>query len=264
MSLCQFSPARRTPIGAAVLGDVGDHDDLRAARHAPPFAEDVEFDLAEAAGEGDLLRRRDPLAAKEDDTMRVVGPLDRGERGVVQRAGQIDAADLGAEGGTGRDDLDGHGRSSCGSALVSSYDARVDRTSVRLGRVANITVRGCDGADPPRPARERTSDPTSHWSRRDDAPYRCGLGLSVSVPDGPDVVQRMAPGAAVTIARRDPTPAAPTPRDFYSGYFKWPRQVDTAFSRAGIFLLSNGILKSASWRRSDTEVALLNRLSTGS
>ena len=67
----------------AVLGDVGDHDDLRAARHAPAFAEDVEFDLAEAAGEGNLLRRGDVLVAKEDDAMFVVGPLDRGERRVV-------------------------------------------------------------------------------------------------------------------------------------------------------------------------------------
>jgi hypothetical protein len=30
------------------LGHVRDHYDFRAARHAPPLAKDVEFDLAEA------------------------------------------------------------------------------------------------------------------------------------------------------------------------------------------------------------------------
>src|SRR5712664_3566470 len=124
MSLCQFSPARRTPIGrpfsvaldtttisglpgtihrspkmlnsispnrrvkATCCGGVicwsrrsEEHtselqsrsdlpsfptrrsSDLRAARHAPPFAEDVELDLTKPAGEGNLLRRCDLLVA---------------------------------------------------------------------------------------------------------------------------------------------------------------------------------------------------------
>src|SRR5205823_13741062 len=76
--------------------------------NAPPVAEDVEFDLAKAAGKGNLLRRRDVLVTKEDDAVSVVGLLDRGERGIVKRSGEIDAADFGAESGAGRNDLDGH------------------------------------------------------------------------------------------------------------------------------------------------------------
>ena len=47
-------------------------------------------------------------------------------------------------------------------------------------------------------------------------------------------------------------------------YFKCFRQVATASNNFGIFVLSNSKLNSASWRRSDIEVALLNKLSTGS
>ena len=92
----------------AVLGHVGDDDDLRAAGHAPALAENVEFDLAEAAGEGDLLRGRDSLVAEEDDAMLVIGALDRGEGRIVERPGQIDAADLGAERGAGGDYFNRH------------------------------------------------------------------------------------------------------------------------------------------------------------
>ena len=67
MSLCQFSPARRTPIGQAVLCRVGNHYNLWAAGHAPPLAEDVEFDLTKAAGEGDLLWGRNSLVTEEND-----------------------------------------------------------------------------------------------------------------------------------------------------------------------------------------------------
>jgi hypothetical protein len=81
----------------AVLGHIRNDDDLRGARHAPSFAEDVEFDLAEAAGEGDLLRRRDALIAEGNDAVIVPGPLDRGEAVVVDGSRQIDTADLGAE-----------------------------------------------------------------------------------------------------------------------------------------------------------------------
>ena len=60
---------------------------------------------------------------------------------------------------------------------------------------------------------------------------------------------------------RQVQPAAPIDG---TGYFKCFRQVATAFNNFGIFVLSNGKLNSASWRRSDIEVALLNKLSTGS
>src|SRR5260370_11646073 len=94
----------------AVLGGVGNDDDLRAARHAPPFAEDVELDLAKMAGEGNLLWGRDVLIAEEDHAVIIVGPLDRGECLVVDGSGQIDTADLGAERGAGRDNLNRHRR----------------------------------------------------------------------------------------------------------------------------------------------------------
>ena len=45
----------------AILGYIGDHHDLRTARYAPSFAEDVELDLAKTVGEGDLLRGRGRL-----------------------------------------------------------------------------------------------------------------------------------------------------------------------------------------------------------
>src|SRR6266403_3525210 len=92
----------------AALCNVGDNHDLRAARHAPAFAGDVEFDLAKAAGEGNLLWWRNVLVAKENDAVLVVGPLDRGERGIVERSGEIGAADLGAQSGAGRYDLERH------------------------------------------------------------------------------------------------------------------------------------------------------------
>src|SRR5260370_8370353 len=94
----------------AVLGHVGYDDDLRAARHAPSFAEDVELDLAKTVGEGDLLRGRDVLIAEEDHAVVIVGPLDRGERLVVDASAQIDTPDLRAERGASRDNLDGHRR----------------------------------------------------------------------------------------------------------------------------------------------------------
>src|SRR5713101_190158 len=80
----------------AVLGHIGYDDDLRTARHTPSFAEDVELDLAKAAGEGNLLWGRDVLIAEEDHAVIIVGPLDRGECLVVDGSGQIDTADLGA------------------------------------------------------------------------------------------------------------------------------------------------------------------------
>src|ERR1700681_3096892 len=104
----------------AVLGGVGNDDDLRAARHAPSFAEDVELDLAKTAAEGNLLWGRDVLIVEEDHAVIIVGPLDRGECLVVDGSGQIDTADLGAERGAGRDNLNRHRRFSCWSGRAVS------------------------------------------------------------------------------------------------------------------------------------------------
>ena len=82
---------------AAVLCRVGNHYNLWAAGHAPPLAEDVEFDLTKAAGEGDLLWGRNSLVTEENDGVSIKGPLDFAERRIVQGPGQIDATNLSAE-----------------------------------------------------------------------------------------------------------------------------------------------------------------------
>src|SRR5204862_4861643 len=114
------------PDRLAALCNVGDNHDLRAARHAPAFAEDVEFDLAKAAREGNLLWWRDVLVAKENDAVLVVGPLDRGERGIIERSGEIGAADLGAQSGAGRYDLERHRTSymrACSAVILPQLQA---------------------------------------------------------------------------------------------------------------------------------------------
>ena len=63
----------------AILGHVGNNDDLRTAWHAPSFDEDVELDFAKTAGKSNLLRGRDVLIAEEDDAVIIVGALDSGE-----------------------------------------------------------------------------------------------------------------------------------------------------------------------------------------
>ena len=91
----------------AALGDVGQDDDLGVTGHAPAFSEDVEFDLAEAARERDLLGGRDRLPTEEDDAVFVVGAFDRGERGVVELPREINLGDLRAEHGRGGNDFHG-------------------------------------------------------------------------------------------------------------------------------------------------------------
>ena len=67
----------------AILCDVGHYDDFGTTGNAPSLSEDVEFDLAKTAGEGNLLRGRDLLIAEENHAVIIVSPLDRGERLVV-------------------------------------------------------------------------------------------------------------------------------------------------------------------------------------
>jgi len=97
----------------AILGHVGDDDDLWTAWHAPSFAEDVELNFAKTAGKGHLLRGRDVLIAEEDYGVIIVSALDGGERLVVDGSGQIDTAYLGAERGARRNNLDRHWWFSC-------------------------------------------------------------------------------------------------------------------------------------------------------
>src|SRR5437870_12720249 len=60
---------------SAALRDVGQDDALGVARHAPALAEDIQFDLAEAASERHLLGGRYRLPTVEADTVFVVGAL---------------------------------------------------------------------------------------------------------------------------------------------------------------------------------------------
>ena len=108
MSLCQFSPARRTPIGRPSSVTLETTTISGAALHAPSFTEDVELDFAKTAGKRHLLRRRDVLIAEKDDGVVIVGAVDSGERLVVDGSGQVDTADLGAERGARRNNLDRH------------------------------------------------------------------------------------------------------------------------------------------------------------
>jgi len=57
----------------------------------------VVLELAETPREGDLLGRREPLAAKGDDLMLEKGVRDRGERGIVQGLRKIGAQDFRAD-----------------------------------------------------------------------------------------------------------------------------------------------------------------------
>src|SRR5580693_2347569 len=108
MSLCQFSPARRAPIGRPSSVRLETTTILWTAWHAPSFAEDVELNFAKTAGKGHLLRGRDVLIPEEDYGVIIVSALDGGERLVVDGSGQIDTADLGAERGARRNNLDRH------------------------------------------------------------------------------------------------------------------------------------------------------------
>ena len=111
-STCHCASSRRRAHAdrTAILGHVGDDDDLRAALHAPSFTEDVELDFAKTAGKRHLLQGRDVLIAEEDDGVIIVGAFDSGERLVVDGSGQVDTADLGAERGARRNNLDRHWR----------------------------------------------------------------------------------------------------------------------------------------------------------
>lgn len=72
-----------------------EHDDLRMLRM--PRAEGVGEELAEAAREGDLLRERDRLLAKEEDAVAVQRVLERVHGLARQCLPKIDASDLRAD-----------------------------------------------------------------------------------------------------------------------------------------------------------------------
>src|SRR4029453_1573817 len=117
---------------SAAFRDVGQDDDLGVAWHAPAFTEDVEFNLAEAARERDLLGGRDRLPTEEDDAVFVVGTLDRGERRVVEGAGKIHPGDLGPEHGGGRNDFHRHWRLPRGLSVTASMAMLAHRGRYRL------------------------------------------------------------------------------------------------------------------------------------
>ena len=83
----------------AVLDDVGDEVDLRAAVDAEAGRVEIELRLAEPAGEGDLLLGRQRLVAEHDHTVLVERRPDCREFVVVQSRADVGSQDLRARGG---------------------------------------------------------------------------------------------------------------------------------------------------------------------
>ena len=81
---------------AAVVEHVRQDEDFRVVGQ-PRFLAHVMLEHAEAAGEGDLLFRREFLVAEEHDLVVEEGRGDLGESIVVERLRQIDAADFRAQ-----------------------------------------------------------------------------------------------------------------------------------------------------------------------
>ncbi|MNC88535.1 hypothetical protein D3C83_43570 [compost metagenome] len=80
----------------AVFDDVGEDVDFRMlGPHV--FAQDVDFQRAEAAAEFDVPGVADALVAEEDDRALVEGLLDAREGLVVEILRKIDLLDFGAE-----------------------------------------------------------------------------------------------------------------------------------------------------------------------
>ena len=77
-----------------VLGDVGKFVDLRMVGETIFGTMVVELDLAEAAGEGELLGGRDALVTDHNDAASVERRLDLGEGSLIERCCQIETGDL--------------------------------------------------------------------------------------------------------------------------------------------------------------------------
>src|SRR5256885_1552038 len=73
------------------------------------FLDDMDFELAKAPAEGDVLRLGEALVAKAHDDVVVEGPLDLAENSLVDRRRQIEL-DLRAAGGVGFAYRDQHGK----------------------------------------------------------------------------------------------------------------------------------------------------------
>src|SRR5262249_14259749 len=116
----------------AAVRDVGQDDDLGGARHAPALAENIEFDVAEAAWERHVLGGRDRLPAEEDDPVFVVGTFNRRERRDVEATGKIHPGDLGPEHGGGRNDLHRHWRLSRWLSMAALTQMLAHRETSRL------------------------------------------------------------------------------------------------------------------------------------
>ncbi len=84
------------PDVAAVLDDVGDGKDFGMA--GPEIlSRDVDFQVAQAPAEGDVLLFGQALIAKDNDAAIVEDSLDLLKRGGIDRVREIDAGNLGAE-----------------------------------------------------------------------------------------------------------------------------------------------------------------------
>jgi hypothetical protein len=78
------------------------------------------YSVAKPAGEGDLLPRSDLPATEKGGAVRLRSAPDQRKNIVVKRLRQVDATDFGTEGYACRDDVDGHGVTSCWRETLGS------------------------------------------------------------------------------------------------------------------------------------------------
>ena len=91
---------------AVFVADIRDQQDLGMVRQEV-FLDDMDFQLAEAPAERDLLFLGQMLVAEKDDDIVVEMPLQLGKGQIVDRPGQVEF-DLGAARGAGFTDWNRH------------------------------------------------------------------------------------------------------------------------------------------------------------
>ncbi len=112
---------------AVFVADIRDQQDLGMVRQQV-FLDDMDFQLAEAPAERDLLFLGQMLVAEKDDDVVVEMPLQLGEGRIVDRPGQVED-DLGAARGAGFTDRD---RASTRTAVGIAAQSTLFRLTHRI------------------------------------------------------------------------------------------------------------------------------------
>ena len=116
----------RRRLLAALLGDVGDQQQLGIVGVTIPRQGVVPVELAEAAAEGDVLLARNLLVAEQQDAAFQELRMDLVEFVVAERLGEIDALDLGAERVGQRSEGEAHG------PIIADLPVRMQPDSARV------------------------------------------------------------------------------------------------------------------------------------